>query len=144
MYIPAYLTKGLEFDMIIIGDCDNKSYRNNRLETNLLYLQSTRAMNNLVIMYCGAMSPLLLKIGKELYEDSETDQDRLFKTKIEKDSLMMLLKAKFGEINDDIDEIIKEELNYEKIQSFITKAAIENDLNKIFEININKKMLKNH
>jgi len=136
---PAYLTKGLEFDMVIIGDCDNKSYRNNRLETNLLYVQSTRAMHNLVIMYCGAMSPLLLKIGKELYEDSETDQDRLFKTKIAKDSLMMLLKAKFGEINDDIDEIIKEELNYEKIQSFITKAAIENDLNKIFEININKK-----
>lgn len=132
---PAYLTKGLEFDMVILGDCNNENYKNNKLETNLLYVLSTRAMHNLVIMYSEAMSPLLLKIGKAFYQESETDQEKLFKIKIAKESLIMLLNAKFGSIDDSIEEIIKEELDFDKIQELIKMAAIENDINKIFNIN---------
>jgi DNA helicase II / ATP-dependent DNA helicase PcrA len=131
---PAYLTKGLEFDMVIIGDCNDKSYRNNQLERNLLYVQSTRAMHSLIIMYNGTMSPLLLKIGKEYYNEMETDQEKSIKTKTTKEALVALLNAKFGGISEQIEEIIKEELNYNTIQDLITKAAIENDINKVFEI----------
>lgn len=131
---PAYLTKGLEFDMVIIGDCDNKSYENNQLERNLLYVQSTRAMHSLVIMYNGTMSPLLLKIGKEFYNEVETDQGKSIKIRTAKETLVMMLNAKFGGINEQIEEIIKEELDYDKIQDYLRKVAVENDINNIFGI----------
>ena len=129
---PAYLTKGLEFDMVIIGDCDNKNYRNNQLETNLLYVQSSRAMHSLTIMYSGAMSPLLTKIGKEFYDEKETDREKLIKIKALKDSLLTILTCKFGSVNEKFEEIIKEEFDYNEIQQLIMKASIVNNINEIF------------
>lgn len=129
---PAYLTKGLEFDMVIIGDCDNENYRNNQLETNLLYVQSTRAMHSLTIMYSGAMSPLLTKIGKDFYDEKETDREKLIKVKALKDSLLTILNGKFGSIDDRIENVIKEEFDYDVIQQLIIKASINNDINEIF------------
>ena len=129
---PAYLTKGLEFDMVIIGDCDNKNYRNNQLETNLLYVQSSRAMHSLTIMYSGAMSPLLTKIGKGFYDEKETDREKLIKIKALKDSLLTILTCKFGSVNEKFEEIIKEEFDYNEIQQLIMKASIVNNINEIF------------
>lgn len=136
---PAYLTKGLEFDMVIIGDCDNKNYKNNQLDTNLLYLQSSRAMHSLTIMYSGAMSPLLTKIGKSFYDEKETDGEKLIKIKALKDSLLTILNCKFGQVDEKFEEIIKEEFEYDEIQQLIMKASISNDINEIFsDKNISK------
>ncbi len=43
--IPAYMSKGLEFDSVIV--LDSKSYKNNEL--NLLYVACTRAQHELII-----------------------------------------------------------------------------------------------
>lgn len=46
--IPSYLSKGLEFDSVIISDFNN--YRENILDTKLLYIACTRAMHTLDIL----------------------------------------------------------------------------------------------
>ena len=43
--VPSYLSKGLEFDSVIIYDIN--SYNNTDLETKLLYVAFTRAMHTL-------------------------------------------------------------------------------------------------
>ena len=45
--IPAYVSKGLEFDSVIIYNNRNNSYRNN--ERNLLYVACTRCQHELII-----------------------------------------------------------------------------------------------
>lgn len=129
---PAYLTKGLEFDMVIIGDCSNDNYKNNQLDTNLLYVLSTRAMHSLTIMYSGPMSPLLTKIGKEFFDERETDSEKLIKIKALKDSLLTIVVCKFGQVDEKYEKIIKEEFDYNKIQNLIMKASISNNINEIF------------
>lgn len=46
--IPSYLSKGLEFDSVIISDSDK--YSENTLDTKLLYVACTRAMHTLDII----------------------------------------------------------------------------------------------
>ena len=47
--IPSYLSKGLEFDSVIISDFNK--YSENMLDTKLLYVACTRAMHTLDIVY---------------------------------------------------------------------------------------------
>lgn len=50
--ITSKLSKGLEFDGVIIADADEEIYKsNNTLDLKLLYVSMTRAMHNLVVMY---------------------------------------------------------------------------------------------
>ena len=46
--IPSYLSKGLEFDSVIISD--SNKYSENILDTKLLYVACTRAMHTLDII----------------------------------------------------------------------------------------------
>ena len=46
--IPSYLSKGLEFDSVIISD--SKKYSENTLDIKLLYVACTRAMHTLDII----------------------------------------------------------------------------------------------
>ena len=45
--MPAYVSKGLEFDSVIVYNNRNNSYKNN--ERNLLYVACTRAQHELYI-----------------------------------------------------------------------------------------------
>lgn len=47
--VPSYLSKGLEFDAVIITNADNFHYTNSEVDTKLLYVCITRAMNTLDI-----------------------------------------------------------------------------------------------
>jgi len=47
--VPSYLSKGLEFDAVIITNADNYNYTNSEVDTKLLYVCITRAMNTLDI-----------------------------------------------------------------------------------------------
>ena len=50
--ITSKLSKGLEFDGVIVVDADENIYSsNNQLDMKLLYVSMTRAMHNLVVMY---------------------------------------------------------------------------------------------
>lgn len=52
------MSKGLEFDEVIIPDADNITY-STEYDRSLLYIACTRAMHHLTIMYTGQLSDLL-------------------------------------------------------------------------------------
>ncbi len=60
--VPSYLSKGLEFDAVIITDADIYNYTKSEVDTKLLYVCITRAMNTLDIYHVEKISELL-KIG---------------------------------------------------------------------------------
>ena len=57
--MPAYLTKGLEFDAVIVASADGANYRLSPRDAKLLYVACTRALHELTIFYSGTPSPLL-------------------------------------------------------------------------------------
>ncbi len=63
--IPSYLSKGLEFDAIILSNANNINYTESAIDQKLLYVAITRAMHELIINYSGtitkSLSPLLDK-----------------------------------------------------------------------------------
>ena len=54
------MSKGLEFDEVIIPDVNNDNYKTN-YDRNLLYIACTRAMHKLTLMYTGQLSSLITK-----------------------------------------------------------------------------------
>ncbi len=56
--IPVYLSKGLEFDAVLICDADDKNYKSED-DKNLLYIASTRALHRLNLYCKGDISHLL-------------------------------------------------------------------------------------
>jgi DNA helicase-2/ATP-dependent DNA helicase PcrA len=54
--LPAYLAKGLEFDVVILYHAGEYIREEERL---LLYTACTRALHVLCVYYCGSKSPLL-------------------------------------------------------------------------------------
>lgn len=129
--IPAYLTKGLEFDMVIIPDADSTNYGDNKLDRNLLYVQVTRALHSLIILYKDKITPLLERISSDFYEDEETERDKQVKLKSTKEILVMLIKTKFGSIPIELEDKINNEKDYKKIQQYIEKVALEKDIKKL-------------
>lgn len=58
LIIPVYLSKGLEFDAVLICDADKDHYYSQD-DKNLLYIACTRALHRLNLFYTGEISPLL-------------------------------------------------------------------------------------
>ena len=58
LVIPAYLAKGLEFDVVLIYNAGDENYSSEE-ERLLLYTACTRALHVLCIYYCGKVTPLL-------------------------------------------------------------------------------------
>lgn len=56
---PSYLSKGLEFDAVIITDADVYNYTKSEVDTKLLYVCITRAMNTLDIYHVNEITELL-------------------------------------------------------------------------------------
>lgn len=57
--IPAYMTKGLEFDCSIIYNCNGDNYSDNELDRKILYVALTRALHYEYIFYNGKKSSLI-------------------------------------------------------------------------------------
>jgi len=57
--IPAYLTKGLEFDCSVIYNCNDKNYADSELDKKMLYVALTRALHLEYIFYEGERSKLI-------------------------------------------------------------------------------------
>lgn len=50
--LTSYLSKGLEFDVVIVADCDEENYNHeNILDMKLLYVSMTRALHKLELVY---------------------------------------------------------------------------------------------
>ncbi|WP_413377535.1 HelD family protein [Alkalihalobacillus sp. 1P02AB] len=59
--LPVYVSKGLEFDAVLVIGADEQNYPKEPLATKLLYVACTRALHQLEIMYSGTLSRLLQK-----------------------------------------------------------------------------------
>jgi DNA helicase-2/ATP-dependent DNA helicase PcrA len=57
--IPSYLTKGLEFDAVIVADAGAHNYGMTPRDARLLYVVLTRALHELAVLYTEEASPLL-------------------------------------------------------------------------------------
>ena len=60
--IPIYLTKGLEFDAVILYNVDRKMYKRKEQDIKLLYVGCTRALHELYVMYKEEPSELLASL----------------------------------------------------------------------------------
>ena len=67
LVIPSYLSKGIEFDAVIIYDASNEAYHR-ELERKLFYTACTRAMHELYLFSKGELSSFIKAIPNELYE----------------------------------------------------------------------------
>jgi DNA helicase-2/ATP-dependent DNA helicase PcrA len=59
MVLPIHMTKGLEFDAVVIWNPDENSYRTSDADAKLLYVAITRAMHELYILYRDNLTGLL-------------------------------------------------------------------------------------
>jgi len=59
MVLPIHMTKGLEFDAVILWNPDERSYHTNDEDAKLMYVAITRAMHELHIIYRDELSGLL-------------------------------------------------------------------------------------
>lgn len=57
--VPSYLSKGLEFDAVIIAHADEEHYTHSEVDTKLLYVCMTRAMNTLDVYSVEEITSLL-------------------------------------------------------------------------------------
>jgi DNA helicase-2/ATP-dependent DNA helicase PcrA len=67
--IPSYLSKGLEFDAVLVYDGSMDSYSHEE-ERKLFYTICTRAFHKLVIYSRGTPSDFINSVDKNLYEKS--------------------------------------------------------------------------
>jgi len=59
---PSYLVKGLEFDIVIVANCSEETYKEEELDIKLLDVAMTRPLHKLYIYSSGKPSPLLVNI----------------------------------------------------------------------------------
>lgn len=57
--LPVYLSKGLEFDSVILLHVNESHYHLNPLEARLLYVGCTRALHQLTLLVDGVLTPLI-------------------------------------------------------------------------------------
>lgn len=57
--MPAYLTKGLEFDGLILADADADTWPDDALTARLLYVCLTRPLHYLTLLYAGDLTRLV-------------------------------------------------------------------------------------
>ncbi|WMJ86555.1 HelD family protein [Anaerocolumna sp. MB42-C2] len=60
MVLPIHMTKGLEFDSVILWNPDEERYQASDADAKLLYVAITRALHELYIVYMGDLAKLLL------------------------------------------------------------------------------------
>lgn len=61
--LPSHLSKGLEFDAVLVCDCDENNYSSkSKLDMKLLYVAMTRALHRLVMTYSNKITLPLRKL----------------------------------------------------------------------------------
>ena len=67
--MPSYLSKGLEFDSVILYNTNDVNYTNSNIDIKLLYVAITRAMHELFINYNGELTKALQPLIKDKKND---------------------------------------------------------------------------
>ena len=63
--MPSYLSKGLEFDSVIIYNANDVVYTDKNIDMKLLYVAITRAMHELYINYNGTLTNALQSLERK-------------------------------------------------------------------------------
>lgn len=71
--IPSFLTKGLEFDAVIIPNASKRNYDENELDAKLLFVSMTRAQHFVKLFYHQELTTLLNGIEIPQVEREEED-----------------------------------------------------------------------
>ncbi|MGO4274921.1 3'-5' exonuclease, partial [Paenibacillus sp. TAF58] len=66
--LPVFLTKGLEFDAVLLMDVTAGHYEATFMDAKLLYVGCTRALHELWLMAPGELSPLVSTEDTEIVE----------------------------------------------------------------------------
>lgn len=65
--VPSYLAKGLEFDAVVVWNCNATQYQDDT-ERQLLYTIASRAMHILTLISVGPLTPLLKDVPADEYQ----------------------------------------------------------------------------
>lgn len=65
MVLPIEYSKGLEFDVVLLYNANDHNYPSEDGFTKLLYVATTRALHELVVLYTGKLSDLIGTIAPE-------------------------------------------------------------------------------
>lgn len=63
--LPVYLSKGFEFDAVLVADADAERYPDTPMNAKLLYVACTRALHRLALQHTGEPSPLLAEAPRQ-------------------------------------------------------------------------------
>lgn len=63
--MPAYMTKGLQFDVVILVDVDERNYEETEADAKLLYVAMTRPVHRLVVLFEDGKGSGLLKAAEQ-------------------------------------------------------------------------------
>lgn len=63
--LPVYLSKGLEFDAVILADADSGHYGEASWDAKLMYVGCTRALHELWLLHDGQLPPYVQLLGEE-------------------------------------------------------------------------------
>ncbi|ETT58996.1 UvrD/REP helicase [Paenibacillus sp. FSL R7-277] len=63
--LPVYLSKGLEFDAVILADADSAHYGAAAWDAKLMYVGCTRALHELWLLRGGELPPYVQLLGEE-------------------------------------------------------------------------------
>lgn len=66
--LPSYVSKGLEFDAVVVWDANRERY-STALDRKLLYTVCTRALHRLIVCIRGEASPFLADVPNELFNE---------------------------------------------------------------------------
>jgi DNA helicase-2/ATP-dependent DNA helicase PcrA len=65
--VPVYLSKGLEFDAVMLIDVNEDEYLNRKRDAKLLYVGCTRALHELWLFHSQTPSPLISSIDDTIF-----------------------------------------------------------------------------
>ena len=63
--MPSYLSKGLEFDAVVLYNANDVNYTDSNIDSKLLYVAMTRAMHELYLNYDGKLPTSLKALSKD-------------------------------------------------------------------------------
>ncbi|MDR0266808.1 UvrD-helicase domain-containing protein [Paenibacillus sp.] len=64
--LPVYLSKGLEFDAVIVADADPQHYGTSAWDAKLMYVGCTRALHELWLMHEGPLPDYLQNMNEDI------------------------------------------------------------------------------
>lgn len=128
--ITAPLSKGLEFKAVIVGDAE---VYNGEQDGNLLYVQCTRALDELIILYNYTLPDVLNVIDSNLYEHKQyRNEEEINHLRI---CILSMLSMNIREPREEIEKVINSINDPKKL------AAIVGDYYNIKKLDDLKKYL---